>query len=94
LPRALDAGVPAGWVAGDEVYGTDPQLRADLENRETGYVLAVARRHTFTTGLRASRADHAPRRLCRQHLHETALASSCASAVGPFALPPLPIHDR
>src|SRR5262245_64503700 len=28
LARALDAGVPAGWVAGDEVYGNDPALRA------------------------------------------------------------------
>jgi SRSO17 transposase len=24
LVRALDAGLPAGWVAGDEVYGADP----------------------------------------------------------------------
>jgi SRSO17 transposase len=26
--RALDAGVPAAWVAGDEVYGANPGLRA------------------------------------------------------------------
>lgn len=24
LTRALDAGVPAGWVTADEVYGADP----------------------------------------------------------------------
>ena len=41
LTRALDAGVPARWVAGDEVYGADPVLRAELENHRVGYVLAV-----------------------------------------------------
>ena len=43
IARALDAGTPASWVAGDEVYGADPGLRADLEIRQLGYVLAVAR---------------------------------------------------
>jgi SRSO17 transposase len=42
IARALDAGIPAAWVTGDEVYGADPGLRADLEARRTGYVLAVA----------------------------------------------------
>jgi SRSO17 transposase len=42
IGRALDAGTPAAWVTGDEVYGADPGLRADLERRRTGYVLAVA----------------------------------------------------
>ena len=41
LTRALDAGVPARWVAGDEVYGADPLLRAELEARRVGYVLAI-----------------------------------------------------
>ena len=27
IRRAVAAGVPAGWVAGDEVYGADPTLR-------------------------------------------------------------------
>ena len=48
IARALDAGVPAGWVAGDEVYGADPQLRADLHARKLGYVLAVASNHRVT----------------------------------------------
>ena len=65
LARTLDAGVPAAWAAGDEVYGNDPGLRADLENRETGYVLAVACTHRFTTGLRTSRAGELARRLPR-----------------------------
>jgi SRSO17 transposase len=42
ITAALDAGTPASWVAGDEVYGADPTLRATLEGRDLGYVLAVA----------------------------------------------------
>src|SRR4029453_17414209 len=42
LVRALDAGAPAAWVTGDEVYGANPGLRAELEARGVGYVLAVA----------------------------------------------------
>jgi SRSO17 transposase len=63
IARALDAGVPAGWVAGDEVYGADPGLRADLETRGTSYVLAVTRRHTVTTRPGTCRADALARRL-------------------------------
>jgi SRSO17 transposase len=57
IARALDAGLQAAWVAGDEVYGADPGLRASLERRQVGYVLAVARSHQVTAGLRAVRAD-------------------------------------
>jgi SRSO17 transposase len=49
IARALDAGTPAAWVTGDEVYGADPGLRADLEGRQIGYVLAVAATHQVTT---------------------------------------------
>ncbi len=41
ITRALDAGVPAGWVTGDEVYGQHAQLRMMLEERQMPYVLAV-----------------------------------------------------
>jgi SRSO17 transposase len=41
LARALDAGVPAGWVTADEVYGGDARLRAWLEDHDLAYVLAV-----------------------------------------------------
>jgi len=51
IARALDAGTPAAWVAGDEVYGQDPRLRADLHERGIGYVLAVARDHHVLTGI-------------------------------------------
>jgi len=42
LTRALDAGVPASWVTGDEVYGQHPGLRAFLQARAMSYVLCVA----------------------------------------------------
>ncbi len=42
LTRALDAGVPASWVTGDEVYGQHPGLRAFLQARGMSYVLCVA----------------------------------------------------
>jgi SRSO17 transposase len=41
LQRAIEAGVPASWVTGDEVYGGDRRLRVWLEQEEVPYVLAV-----------------------------------------------------
>ncbi|OZM76661.1 hypothetical protein CFP66_39815 [Pseudonocardia sp. MH-G8] len=41
ITRAVEAGVPAGWAAGDEVYGADPDLRAQLETLQLGYVLGI-----------------------------------------------------
>jgi SRSO17 transposase len=42
LERALAAGVPATWVAGDSVYGDDRRLRMWLEAQPQAYVLAVS----------------------------------------------------
>src|SRR3954463_12047539 len=42
IRRAVAAGVPAGWVAGDEVYGADPTLRRTARQLGLGYVLQVA----------------------------------------------------
>ncbi|CCH79142.1 transposase [Nostocoides japonicum T1-X7] len=41
IGRALDAGVPADWVTGDEVYGQHGGLRRMLEERRMPYVLVV-----------------------------------------------------
>jgi SRSO17 transposase len=41
LHRALDAGVPAAWVTGDEAYGQVSALRRALVERGMSYVLAV-----------------------------------------------------
>jgi SRSO17 transposase len=63
ITRALDAGIRASWVAGDEVYGADPGLRRELEDHGTGYVLAVACSHRVRTAAGPQRADVLARRL-------------------------------
>jgi SRSO17 transposase len=42
LSRAVEAGVPASWVAGDEVYGGNPVLRKRIRELKLGYVLMIA----------------------------------------------------
>ena len=41
LERAVEAGVPFRWVAGDEVYGNDRKLRLWLEHEGIAHVLAI-----------------------------------------------------
>ena len=48
LARAFVAGVPARWVVGDTVYGTD-ELRGWLEDQGQAYALAVPRTHGVWT---------------------------------------------
>ena len=43
LERAVKSGVPFGWVAGDEVYGNDRNLRLWLERQGVPHVLAIKR---------------------------------------------------
>ncbi len=45
ITRTVTAGVPTGWVTGDEVYGACPKLRATCRQLGLGYVLAVASNH-------------------------------------------------
>lgn len=66
LMRALDGGAPAPWVTGDEVYGADPHLRRELDQRGVGYVLAVACSHPVTTAAGERRADELAAGLPRQ----------------------------
>lgn len=49
VQRALDAGVMAAWVVGDEVYGSDGKLRRALEDRRQAYVLAIPSNEATTT---------------------------------------------
>jgi SRSO17 transposase len=57
LTRAFDTGVEARWVAGDEVYGADPVVRAELELRRVGYVLAIGCDRRVLTAAGPTRAD-------------------------------------
>ncbi|MGH8276781.1 MAG: IS701 family transposase [Steroidobacteraceae bacterium] len=63
LTRALNAGVPARWVAGDEVYGADPTLRRELETYQIGYVLAIGCDRRVPTAAGLIRADTVTARL-------------------------------
>jgi SRSO17 transposase len=71
IARALDAGVPAAWVTGDEVYGANPTLRSELESRNLGYVLAVACNHRVPTAAGAYQASELaavlPKRAWQRH---------------------------
>jgi SRSO17 transposase len=65
IGRALDARVRASWITGDEVYGSDPGLRKDLETRQIGYVLAIAKTHPVATSAAPAPAAQIARRLPR-----------------------------
>ena len=49
LQRALDAGVPVGWLTADEVYGQDKRLRVWCEQHGLPYVLATRSNDTVAT---------------------------------------------
>ena len=57
ITRALEAGTPAEWVAGDEVYGDNPTLRGELEARQVSYVLAIGCNRRVPTAAGLQRAD-------------------------------------
>ena len=61
VERAVEGGVPLGWVAGDTVYGSDRKLRQWLEQQEIPHVLAVKRNEKLWAltdkGSRQVRAD-------------------------------------
>jgi SRSO17 transposase len=93
IARALDAGTPAGWVTADEVYGQDPQLRAELARRGLGYVLAAASTHRIATGTGPRPAIELARRLparAWQRLSAGPGAKGPAGMTGPSSRPPIP----
>jgi SRSO17 transposase len=49
ISRAVEAGVPFGWVIGDEAYGVDTKLRMWLESEDIAHVLAVAKNSMVVT---------------------------------------------
>ena len=60
ISRAVEANTPAAWVAGDEVYGADPTLRAAIRGHGLGYVLAVAANRRVPTEAGPIRVDALP----------------------------------
>lgn len=80
ITRVVEAGVAARWVAGDEVYGADPGLRAQIEALGLGYVLAIGcdrRVHTHGGPMRPDVIAAALPRHCWQR------RSAGAGAKGP-----------
>jgi SRSO17 transposase len=57
ITRAVTAGVPAEWVAGDEVYGADPRLRRTSAATARGYVLQIAANRRVPTAAGPIRVD-------------------------------------
>lgn len=49
IERAFDAGVPFGWVTGDEAYGQVGKLRLWLESKGVSHVLAVPKSQMVVT---------------------------------------------
>ena len=80
IDRAVAAKVPAGWVAGDEVYGADPRLRAVIRGHGLGYVMAIAANRRVPTGAGPIRVDALPA-LIPAHAWQT--HSAGAGAHGP-----------
>ena len=60
IDRAVTAKVTAAWVAGDEVYGADPTLRAAIRGHGLGYVFAVAANRRVPTHAGPIRVDQLP----------------------------------
>jgi SRSO17 transposase len=61
ITGAVAAGMPASWVAADELYGDNGAFRAGVAILGLGYVLAVSCNHrvpAFPGGKRRLRADH------------------------------------
>ncbi len=57
LQRLFAAEVPCAWVSGDEVYGSDRQLRLWLETQGQAYILAVSVKEPLWIGYQQYRAD-------------------------------------
>ena len=75
LGRAFAAGVPAAWVTGDEVYGSDGGLRRWLEGEGRPYVLAVRANEYVWAGLRQSKVAALAKALPKRAWHKVTIAA-------------------
>jgi FOG: Transposase len=76
IAGAVAAGMPAAWVASDELYGDNGAFRAGVAKLGLGYVLAVSCDHripAFPGGKRRLRADQ--------------VAAPCRAAAGTGSAP-------
>ena len=91
LQRAFDAGVPARWVTGDAVYGSNSQFRHFLESRHKAYVLGVTSNYTLRPYTAGTLADQLPKNAWRRR-------SAGAGSKGPrrydWALHQIYLDDR
>jgi SRSO17 transposase len=93
LARAFEAGGPAAWVTGDEVYGGDGGLRRWLEQERRPYVLAVRANQYVWVGSRQATVAALAKGLPRRAWHTITIA---AGSKGPrrYAWAWVPInHD-
>ena len=75
LERAFEAGVPAAWVTGDEVYGSDGGLRRWLEGQRRPYVLAVRANQYVWAGSRQSTVAALAKALPKRAWHKITIAA-------------------
>jgi SRSO17 transposase len=75
LERAFQAGVPAAWVTGDEVYGSDGSLRRWLEEEKRPYVLAVRANQDVWVGFRESTVAALAKSLPKRAWHKVTIAA-------------------
>jgi SRSO17 transposase len=93
LQRAFEAGVAAAWVTGDEVYGSDGQLRRWLEQEQRPYVLAVRSNQSVWVGFQQVQVGALATSLPKRAWHPITIA---AGSKGPrrYAWAWVPInHD-
>jgi SRSO17 transposase len=93
LAGVFKAGVPAAWVTGDEVYGSDGNLRRWLEQEGRPYVLAVRINQAVWVGFRQAQVGALAASLPKRSWHKITIA---AGSKGPrrYAWAWLPInHD-
>jgi SRSO17 transposase len=75
LKRAFEAGVPAAWVTGDEVYGSDGSLRRWLEQEKSPYVLAVRANQYVWVGFHESTVAALTKSLPKRAWHKVTIAA-------------------
>jgi SRSO17 transposase len=63
LQRALEAGVPARWVAADSFYGRSQEFRAWLEKRGRAYAVMVPKTNAVALGGRKKKIERLAERL-------------------------------